>query len=401
MMRWVRRALLMAAVLGVAPRVAAEADTVAQAKSYFKASAAAYEMGDYLAAIQALDAAYRLTPLPAIAFSLAQAERRQYFVSHDRAHLERAIELFRGYLQQLTSGGRRADATDALAQLEPLAALGAGATNSQPAAALDKTRLMITCGTPKARVSLDGAAAVAAPLIAQVTPGQHRVVVTATGFFPSQRSVEAIAGEFVPLEVALREQPATVVLRAPREADVHVDGSFVGSAASHERLELPSGTHRFSFTQNGHRIESVEAHLEPGSTHTIAAKLQPTGQRTTALALFIATAASLATGVVFTALAVDRENAAVSILRRRSSENIDGRELDDYVAASRARSLFRVAAIAGFAASAASLITGAFLFALDQPDVAAPPAARSLEVRASLLLPAATLTPGVDVRVRF
>ena len=68
----------------LAPSVA-RADDLADAKNYFKAGASAYAAGDYLAAIQALDAAYRLTPLPAIAFSLAQAERRQYFASREPA----------------------------------------------------------------------------------------------------------------------------------------------------------------------------------------------------------------------------------------------------------------------------------------------------------------------------
>ena len=93
-----------------------------RAKDSFKAGATAYAAGDYLAAIQALDAAYQLTPLPAIAFSLAQAHRRQYFVDHAREHLDRSIALFRQYIEVAPGGSRRADALDALSQLEPLAA---------------------------------------------------------------------------------------------------------------------------------------------------------------------------------------------------------------------------------------------------------------------------------------
>jgi len=398
-------ALLLAALLYMTTRAAAQSSAeVAQAKGYFKASAAAYEMGDYLAAIQALEAAYRLTPLPAIAFSLAQAERRQYFASHERGHLERAIELFRSYLQQTTSGGRRADATDALAQLEPLAALHADGSNPEaaPAPLVAKTRVMITCEAPLASVALDGAAPVAAPLIVQVTPGKHRVVVSAKGFFSSPRSIDAIAGEFVPVEVELRKQPASVVLRAPPDTDVHVDGALVGDVRRHARLELPSGAHVFSFTQNGHRVQHIQAQLEPGSTHTFAASLQQTGQRATAVALFIATGASLGAGLVFGALAVDRENSAVAILDRRAHENISRNELDDYEAATRARGLFRVAAIASFAASAASLITGGFLFGLDHPDVS-PPHSRAVgtTLQAELVVPGTTLVPGVRVRGRF
>jgi tetratricopeptide (TPR) repeat protein len=78
-------------------------DDLERAKASFKAGAAAYAAGEYPAAIQALDTAYELTPLPAIAFSLGQAERRQYFVAHERQHLERAVALFRRYVADVPS----------------------------------------------------------------------------------------------------------------------------------------------------------------------------------------------------------------------------------------------------------------------------------------------------------
>src|SRR3954469_15887621 len=115
------RRMLIALTLGALcwPLSALAADSdLDRAKESFKAGAAAYAAGDYLAAIQALEAAYQLTPLPAIAFSLAQAERRQYFVDRSFAHLERAVTLFRRYIELSPSGSRRADALDALSQLE-------------------------------------------------------------------------------------------------------------------------------------------------------------------------------------------------------------------------------------------------------------------------------------------
>ena len=90
--------------------MAEPASDVERAKESFRAGATAYAAGDYLAAIQALDAAYQLTPLPAIAFSLGQAERRQYFVDHASDHLRRAISLFHRYVELSPTGSRRADA---------------------------------------------------------------------------------------------------------------------------------------------------------------------------------------------------------------------------------------------------------------------------------------------------
>ena len=123
--------------------MAQDAAEVERAKESFKAGAAAYAAGEYLAAIQALDAAYTLTPLPAIAFSLAQAERKQYFVEHQREHLERAILLFRRYVEQVPSGGRRADALEALSQLEPLS-LAQAAANKAAATPANSELLMIS-----------------------------------------------------------------------------------------------------------------------------------------------------------------------------------------------------------------------------------------------------------------
>jgi len=79
-----RTVFALACLLAFSTPAWAQIDAVERAKASFKAGAAAYAAGEYLAAIQALDAAYSQTPIPAIAFSLAQAERKQYFVAHER-----------------------------------------------------------------------------------------------------------------------------------------------------------------------------------------------------------------------------------------------------------------------------------------------------------------------------
>src|SRR6186713_689140 len=116
-----RRALLLSSALLLASNSGFAEDLTERerAKASFRAGANAYAAGDYLAAIQALEAAYRLTPLPAIAFSLAQAERKQYAVTKQRPHLERAVELFQIYVQREPNGPRVADASLALADLRP------------------------------------------------------------------------------------------------------------------------------------------------------------------------------------------------------------------------------------------------------------------------------------------
>jgi tetratricopeptide (TPR) repeat protein len=355
---------------------------LSQAKSFFNAGAAAYEMGDYAAAIQALDEAYRLTPLPGVAFSLAQAERRQYFVSHDRTHLARAVELYRTYLKAVETGGRRSDATDALAQLESLAALSApsDAAPESEDAARERTRLLISCGVPGARVSLDGAPPVAAPLIARVTPGVHHITLSAQGYFPIERDLEAIPGELLPLELTLREQPASIVVRASPESDLHVDGAFMGRVRDRRSFELPRGTHQVTLSDTGHETAHVKAELTPGETRDIDVNLERTSQRTTAVVMFVAGGGALLAGAALTGVALGREQRAHELDAERKAGNITSAQLSDYEEAQHDRNRLRGIAVTSFAIGVAAGVTGLLLYLLDQPDLREPQETPELRV---------------------
>jgi hypothetical protein len=385
----VRTLALVAALLALSSRPARAAEEdLGQAKAYFKAGAAAYTAGDYQAAIQALEAAYRLTPLPAIAFSLAQAERRQYFVSREREHLDRAVELYRTYLAQVATGGRRADATDALGQLEPLA-LAAGAApapapGSPPPAEAAKTRVLVTSEAPTASVSLDGAPPVPAPLIAEVTPGRHDVKVEARGFFPSERGVVAVAGALVPIEVNLRIRPAVIDLRGPSGADLYIDGRFAAKVEERNRIELSGGAHVFTFAKKGHRLKTVRVELEPGETRELRAGIEPTSQRTAAYVTLAASGVSLIATGVFAGLALGQEAKAGEIRDRQVAGNIDPRELAEYEEALDRRGQFRAASIASALIFGGTLVTGICLHEFDHPDVhETPPFQRGGKPRAA------------------
>jgi hypothetical protein len=361
------RALVVLGLL-LAPIARAEGPgDVERAKESFKAGATAYGAGEYLAAIQAFDAAYALTPLPPIAFSLAQAHRRQYFAGHQRAHLDRAIALFRRYVDQVQSGGRRADALDALSQLEPLAA-GKSSDGGPESEAARPTRLMIICEAPGARVALDDDGGVASPLIREVPPGPHHVAVSAPGFFPVEREVSAVVGELIPMTVALRERPSTLAVKAPREAELYVDGSFAGRGGPEVRLELPSGAHRLVVAEKGHRVSAQSLELERGTVSSVAVELQQTTQRRASNRLFIGGGLALGAGVVLGALAVRSEVQAKDFLARRQKQNVTASELNEYEEDQAARGRYRTAAVVALGASAAMLATAAFLHELDNPE---------------------------------
>jgi hypothetical protein len=348
---------------------AQEAPVRERAEASFKAGAAAYAAGEYLAAIQALDAAYALTPLPAIAFSLAQAERRHYFVAHELSHLERALTLFRSYVTQVQSGGRRADALDALSQLEPLAALA----NAHGLAAADKTeaatqptRLMITCEAEGARIALDGAEAGPSPLIREVEPGKHVAVVEAEGFFPARRELIALRGALILGEVALSAQPSTLSVEAPADADVYVDGSFVGQGAV--RVQQSAGEHRLAVSAKGARVIYQTVMLERGRTHVSHVTLARTTQRKAAIGLFIAGGLVLAAGVVVGGLAIHYEDEAQAFLHERARGNVSARQLANYHENVDSRDLHRKLGGAGVGGAATLFVAALLMRELDRPS---------------------------------
>jgi len=382
--------LVLLARAALAQDPSRDAADVERAKESFKAGATAYAAGEYLAAIQAFERAYELTPLPPIAFSLAQSERRQYFASHERPHLDRAITLFRRYVEQVTTGGRRADALDALSQLEPLAAAQAASAlpPPQPAPATRPTRLLITSDTPGAQLSLDGAAPAPSPLIREVEPGGHHVTVRAVGFFPSTREVIAVVGELIPVAVSLQEQPSSVVVEAPAGAEIYVDGVFAGRGSDSAAFQLGNGAHVIAVADKGHRIALQTIDLGRGEVRHFNVSLEPTRQRRTARVLFIGAGAGVATGIVFAALAAAAEARARPFLDRYARGNVTAGDLRSYDAAIADRDRYRVALAIDLTTVVGLAITGALLYELDTPDrreISRPPGAPRL---------APVLTPG-------
>lgn len=377
------RALALAGclvVLTLSHRAAAdERADMRRAKDAFRAGAAAYAAGEFLAAIQALETAYELTPLPAIAFSLAQAERRQYFVQHEREHLERAIELFRLYVQQVPSGGRRADALDALSQLEPLAArLTSSATSpetktpptqrpSGPTITVRRTRLLVASETPGARISLDGGPAQPSPLVREVKPGRHRVEVSAPGFHATRRQISAVSGELIAVTVPLRERPSTLGIWTAPDSEIYVDGVFVSPGGDGVVLQVPSGTHQVAVAKNGYRVATQTVHSKRGGAETIRIVLEPTSQRTASKILFISGAAALSGALVLSALAVRQENDAEDFLAERTHGNVTNSDLLAFHSSITNRDRYRVAATVSAVSALGLWVTGLFVHELDQP----------------------------------
>ncbi len=343
-----------------------------RAKEAFHAGATAYAAGDYLAAIQALDAAYQLTPLPAIAFSLAQAERRQYFVDHGASHLLRAISLYRHYVDVSPSGSRRADALEALSQLEPLAAALAKPKPNAPAVHSvepeRRTRVLITADAPGARIFLDGAPSVASPLIREVEPGKHHVEARAPGFYSSERDISAVTGELTLTQFTLREQPSLLSIWTSPEAEIYVDGSYIGAGGDGILVQVSSGKHRVAVARKGYAVGVQEVTIERGKSKSIRVGLEQTTQRFVSNAMFIAGGAALGNSLLLSALAIRSENQAEQFLGESAHHNVSSADLIHYNNSLIDRDRYRLGTAVSLASSAGFFITGLFLHVLDQPD---------------------------------
>jgi tetratricopeptide (TPR) repeat protein len=362
------RAAVILLLLGIGSLAQAQsAADLERAKASWRAGAVAYTAGEYAPAIQAFEAAYALTPLSPIAFSLAQAYRRQYFVARDRSQLERAVALFRRYVQEVPQGGRSADALDALSQLEPL--LATQPTPEQPAAVEARpTRLMITADASDARISIDGAPALPSPAIQEVAPGAHRVRVEAAGYKPSERVVTALPGELILSETALRELPASLVVASSSNAELYVDGAFVGHGGPHATFALASGPHTLTLTQPGHRIAQRTVVLRRGETLPVQLPVEITLQRKVARALFAAGGVGAVAGIVFGALALQHQRDAQVFLRDQERGNVTDAQADEYDSDVRRRNRLRLASGLSLSAAGVIFVAAVVTHQLDRPN---------------------------------
>jgi hypothetical protein len=356
----------------------AEEAGVERAQVLFKVGAQAYAQGDFSAAIEAFEEAYRASPRPGILFSIGQAHRKQFYVDKNPANLRAAIEHYHAYLGKVSTGPHRALAADALAELEPLvtkiapAATSEAAPAPKPAAEKPRTRLMVSSAVEGAKVALDDGAPQPSPLIADVVPGPHRVRVEADGYVEDQRPVTAVEGGLVALDVPLREKPARLVVAAEAGADVIVDRRPVGRTPLPGAIELAPGSHFVAVTRNGRRPFGEEVVLRRGEAKSIDVELGVTGQRVAAYLVTATAAAGIVTGAAFVGVAYHDQSVAQSARSASLAGNIPQSMLDQYNGALSAREDFKRAAEVAFGGSLALAVAAGALFLFDTPRPPTP-----------------------------
>ena len=361
-----------------------------------RAGERAYGAGQYELAAQAFEEAYALLPLPAIAFSTAQAYRLQYFIDKKPARLKRAIEMYRIYVDAVDKGGRRDDATSSLAELEPILARIEAASGAVKAERMAKraTQLMISTQVEGARAAIDDDALAAAPVIKDVEPGEHAVKVTADGYFTVEQKAVAVDGRLVVVELELRAKPALVALRSDSGASVAIDGRPVGSAPFSRPIEVDAGRHFITVIKRGRHGWSREIEVARGERLELDAELDATGQRKLSYWVMGASLVSFGAAGAFGLFANGDDGDASDILALRDERALTPQEVVDYRDAVAARDVNK-SRMVGFAIAGGVLATtGVLLYLIDMPRAESRPPARRAPVE-----PVEEGDPGLPVSV--
>jgi hypothetical protein len=354
-------------------------DEVDRARTFFNAGAQAYSAARYGDAVRSFDQAYELAPRPQLLFSLAQAERKEYFAGNDATFLRRAIKHYKAYLEQVASGGRRSEATEAKADLEARLARdpqAQAATGAPPPVEKRKARVTVYSATPGAQASIDGGPGQELPFFGDLEPGKHRVRVFAEGFIDAEREVSGDRPIDQPVDLPLQERPSTVTVVLDTTADVLLDGRIVATAPVSRPIELPPGAHVLSVAANGKKPLSQEVSLPRGKAFRFEPKLEASGQRVVAMSMLGVGAVSLVTSVVFGALSLGQESRAKNIADQWATGNIGSDQLDSYNGADDRRDAFRTVSIVTLAAGGAFALGGGLLYVFDRPTVSVLPPSR-------------------------
>ncbi len=382
---WVLGAMTASLVLASASSALAKdptPDEVDRARTFFSAGAQAYASARYGDAARSFQLAYELAPRPQLAFSLAQAERKEYFAGNDASYLRRAIQHYKEYLDQTPSGGRRSEATEAKADLEArLSRLDPKDAAASTTAAPEKRKARVTVYSPTvgAQASLDGGAPQELPYFGDLPAGKHKVRVFADGYFDEERDVSGDQPGDQPLDLPLKEKPALVTVVLDRTADIYVDGRVVATTPLTQPIEVPPGTHVISVSALGKKRFSQEVTLPRGKPFRFQPILETSGQRIGAWALVTVGAASMITGVVFAIIALGQESRANDILAERQSGNITTDRLETYNRSIGRRDDFRHVATATWFGGSAVVVGGTLLWFLDKPVIHVVPPPKSVE----------------------
>lgn len=272
------RTVVVAYLLGL-PRPTFGQTPGDEARAAFRVGAQAFRANQFATAARSFEEAYERDPRPETAFSIAQANRRQYYLDRIPWRVQRAVQLYQAYLDKLPAGPRANDAADRLGELEPI--LRELRTRGEIVPYVPPARTELVIGAEiddmTATVEVDGrTAALWEPI--SVTPGSHDVVVAAPGYEIERRRIVAAEGRFLAIDVTLRPKPARLLVQAESGATLYIDGRRIGTLPKDASL-VAAGKHFVSVTHRGRRTFSREVVLRRDESLRVAVDLETTDQR--------------------------------------------------------------------------------------------------------------------------
>jgi hypothetical protein len=389
-----RALVVLLVIASVAP---AHADRKG-AERYFRAGEKAYKAQNFDAAAQNFDRAYEELAAPEIAFSAAQAHRKQFRVETDQTraveHAKKAVALYRVYLAKVSKGGRVGDAIDNLAEmLRELDRLGvkesattAAVVASAPAPR--KTMLGVTVvfadqttssvmrevdeqqtDTQRVTTTIDGKPVTPDELV-DVEAGEHVVRAEADGYLPAERKTKVIKDqeEFENLE--LQPAPARVTIETEAGARIVVDGRPAGTAPS-AAIEMKAGTHVIAISRRGRDPVAREITVTRGEAKTLAIGLDKSLRRKLVPWVFTASAGLAAITIAGMVPWVIYENRAEDLDAKLQTGNQPASVADNYNDAIDKRDTVRNGMYITGAAAIVVAGTGLALYYFDTPSTEA------------------------------
>jgi len=247
------------------------------AQDAFRVGVQAFRANLFAVAAQSFEQAYTSDPRPETAFSIAQANRLQYYLDRLPWRIQRAVQLYQAYLAALPSGPRAGDAGNRLGELEPLLAELRRRGELVPYAPTVRTQLVVGAEVDHAAVTVDGIAVQLWQPV-DVTAGSHQLVVDARGYQVERRRVVVAAGSFVPVDVPLRAKPGLLSVRSEAGSDLYIDGRASGRLPGRPQRVVP-GEHFVSVTRRGRESWSRVVRVGRDQEVILDAALTPTSQR--------------------------------------------------------------------------------------------------------------------------
>jgi hypothetical protein len=266
---------------------------------------------------------------------------------------------------------------------------------------------MIGASVAGASARIDEGPAKPLPLLEQVSAGKHRVRIACAEYLDEDREVVVADGELTPIHAEMRPAPGELVVRAPENTAIYVDGRFAGRAPLATPIRLPAGEHDVALLDGGRVPWGRRVAIGRAASAVVEGELQRSKYRWASYGLAgLAVIAGAAAGYEAVTAVVHDLRVRRFLRRREQGEPLDERDLVNYAsdvathddAQQRALTFAIVSSVLGLGAAG--------LYFIDRPTVAdvvyehdSPPTGETSRVT---LTPTVTATGGaLDLRVRF